>query len=137
MTSTYNCSFALYIHGQLQRAFSFSKRDPERAASIRTALADYVRKHGPSGSGIDNGTKFNVDHSTPEKFEFLADFHHMNEDGFYDGWTAHKITATPGFESINIRIRGRDRNSIKDHLHEVYYNWLNTRAAHPALIEQY
>jgi len=49
----------------------------------------------------------------------------MNEHGFYDGWTEHRITVKPslafGFE---LTISGRDRNEIKDYLSDVFYLWL-------------
>jgi hypothetical protein len=45
----------------------------------------------------------------------------MNDGGFYDGWTEHTITVTPSFiGSMNIKISGRDRNQIKDYLHDVF-----------------
>jgi hypothetical protein len=75
----------------------------------------------PSGSGIDNGTKLNWDESKPEKLVFDFGFHHMNDGGYYDGWTAHQAIVTPSLASgFDLRITGRNRNEIKDYLHEVY-----------------
>ena len=47
-------------------------------------------------------------------------FHHMNEAGYYDSWTEHRITVRPTFDSLDIHISGRNRNDIKEYLHEVY-----------------
>ena len=45
----------------------------------------------------------------------------MNENGMYDGWTEHKIVITPDLlHGFNLSIGGRNRNEIKDYLHEVY-----------------
>ena len=80
---------------------------------------------GPSGSGWDKGTQLDFGASTPDKLVFYGSFHHMNEHGFYDGWTEHRITVKPslafGFE---LTISGRDRNEIKDYLSDVFYLWL-------------
>ena len=74
----------------------------------------------PSGSGIDNGTKIDLEASHAGKVVLYAPFHHMDENGFYDGWTEHIITVTPSFRGINLRISGRDRNQIKEYLYETY-----------------
>jgi hypothetical protein len=74
----------------------------------------------PHGSGIDSGTKIDLDKSHADKLVLYTSFHHMNEAGYYDGWTEHTITVTPGFRSLNLRISGRDRNQIKDYLYETY-----------------
>lgn len=85
----------------------------QRLAEIEKALL-------PSGSGIDSGTKIDYEASNQDKVVLNASFHHMNDGGYYDGWTEHVITVTPAFSGVNIRISGRDRNEIKDYLHEVY-----------------
>ena len=81
----------------------------------------------PHGSGIDSGTKIDLDKSHADKLVLYTAFHHMNNGGFYDGWTEHTVTVTPGFRSLNLRISGRDRNQIKDYLYETY-NYALTRA---------
>ncbi len=79
------------------------------------------REYLPSGSGIDSGTKLDLDDSTPEKLVLLVGFHHMDENGFYDGWTHHRIIARPSFvHGITLSISGPNRNDIKQYLHEVY-----------------
>ena len=44
----------------------------------------------PSGSGVDNGCTINLSKSTPNKIVIQCDFHHMNENGYYDGWSYNK-----------------------------------------------
>lgn len=92
---------------------------------------EWLEKHGqnlkrlldllPSGSGIDSGTTLDKDESNERKLIFDCSFHHMNDGGYYDGWTDHRIIVTPSFDGIDLRITGRDRNEIKDYLHETYH----------------
>lgn len=75
----------------------------------------------PRGSGIDIGPSFDYD-STPEKLVFTLQYHHMNDDGMYDGWTQHQITVRPSLVyGLDIKISGRDRNQIKDYIHDVFH----------------
>lgn len=84
-----------------------------------------VKGEMPSGSGIDQGTTVDLHASTDEKLVFLVPFHHMDEHGFYDGWTEHRVIVTGSLWSgFNLRITGRDKNGIKDYLSEVYHDAL-------------
>ena len=83
----------------------------------RTRLGQLVNML-PSGSGIDCGTKLVSASAT--KIVLECSFHHMDEHGYYDGWTKHRITVRPTFDSIDISVSGRNRNDIKEYLHEVY-----------------
>jgi len=74
----------------------------------------------PSGSGIDCGTKIDLDASHAEKIVLYTSYHHMNDGGYYNGWTEHTITVTPSFREINLRISGRNRNDIKEYLYETF-----------------
>lgn len=85
-----------------------------------TRLHEIEKNELPRGSGIDSGTKIDIDESGDEKIVLLFCFHHMNENGFYDGWTGHKAIITPSFSGFSLRITGRDRNGIKDYLHETF-----------------
>jgi hypothetical protein len=73
----------------------------------------------PSGSGIDSGTTFLWDVSKPDKLVFSFEFHHM-EDGYYSGWTNHKLILTPSFTGFRMRITGKDRNQIKEYLYDLF-----------------
>lgn len=74
----------------------------------------------PSGSGIDSGTAIDRDKSNDDLIVLNTSFHHMNDAGMYDGWTEHVVTIRPSFRGIDISISGRNRNDIKDYLHEVF-----------------
>lgn len=87
----------------------------ERHKDAADALCDHYM---PSGSGIDNGTKIDWDRSKPERIVFNTSYHHMNDGGYYDGWTDHNVIVMPSLiHGMSIRITGRDRNLVKDYLH--------------------
>ena len=86
-------------------------------------LARLIDNTAPSGSGIDNGVHFLG--YEKGKLKFSADFHHMDENGYYDGWTEHVVTVEPClFNEISITVSGRNRNEIKEYLGELFHNWL-------------
>lgn len=88
---------------------------------------DVLMVNAPSGSGFDNGTTFEEELSTKNKLVFSTSFHHMNDDGYYAGWTEHKIIIVPSLaHEYDMRITGRDKNMIKDYIGDVFTNWLNS-----------
>lgn len=80
----------------------------------------------PHGSGIDGGTNLDLEASDGRhRIVLHTSFHHMGEGGMYDGWTDHTITVRPDLSfGLDLTISGRDRNEIKDYLHEVFYTAL-------------
>lgn len=79
----------------------------------------------PSGSGIDSGSTIDLGECTAEKIVIHADYHHMNDGGYYDGWTEHAIRVTPSFiGGLSLRVSGRDRNMIKDYLSDTFHQAL-------------
>ena len=91
--------------------------------SIKQMVDDLM----PSGSGWDSGTKIDLDNSHADKLVFYGSYHHMNDGGYYDGWTEHTITVTPSLaHDYHIRISGRNRNDIKEYLHEEFSWTLET-----------
>jgi hypothetical protein len=90
-------------------------------------ILDLVKERLPSGSGFNSGTRFDFDTSTPEKLVFVTSFHHMNEAGYYDGWTEHKVIVTPSLaHGFTLKVSGRDRNQIKDYIGEVFNHALRS-----------
>lgn len=78
-----------------------------------------IKEHFPSGGGFDAGTSL-LPESNPEKLVFQADFHHMNDAGYYDGWTEHKVTVTASLSGLHIKVSGRNKRDIKDYIGEVF-----------------
>ncbi len=98
----------------------------EHLANVKSmaedSLAYLLKEHLPSGSGIDCGVKLD-ESSGPERLVFTLSFHHMDEAGYYDGWTEHKAIVTPTLadhDGMRLRVTGgRNRNDINDYLHDV------------------
>lgn len=101
-------------------------RNTEWEAKHEEAIEEIMKQTAPSGSGIDCGTKIDMSDSKPNRLVFSASYHHMDDNGFYDGWTEHQIIITPDLANgFDIRITGPDRRQIKEYLYEVYREWLN------------
>lgn len=75
-----------------------------------------LNKELPHGSGIDAGCEIDENRSTKNKIVISFGFHHMDENGMYDGWTNHDLIIRPDFDGFKIKITGPDRNFIKDYL---------------------
>lgn len=92
-------------------------------ASNKTEEADdLVHEYMPSGSGIDMGTKIVWERTTAKRIVLSAPFHHMDEHGFYDGWTDHNIIITPRFDGdFDLQVTGRNRNQIKEYLGDTFH----------------
>jgi hypothetical protein len=97
-------------------------------------INEFCEKYLPSGSGIDGRPHVLLREELCEchkvQTERLiindADFHHMDENGGYDGWTAHTVIVTPSLQfGFNLRITGRNRNGIKDYLYPTFEMALN------------
>ena len=87
----------------------------------RDTIESIVRNHMPSGSGIDNGTSMDLDRSNGERLVFNTSFHHMDDAGMYDGWTEHNVTVKASMIfTIDVSVSGRNRNDIKDYLHQMF-----------------
>ena len=94
---------------------------------VHEALEKLVRDKFPSGSGFDSGTKLDIDNAHPNRYTFRVDFHHMNDGGYYDGWTEHMVIVTPDMQfDFDARVTGRNRNQIKDYIGETFHQLLNS-----------
>ena len=93
----------------------------EFARSHEERLEQLVKQYLPRGSGFDSGTKFVWEESNRNKLVFATAFHHMNEGGYYDGWTEHKVIITPDLLfGYNIKITGKNRNDIKEYMYQCF-----------------
>ena len=103
------------------------KQNSEWQANHEEKINQLCCEYMPSGSGIDCGTKIDFDASNPEKLVFNLSFHHMNENGMYDGWTEHQAIVTPSLAfGFNLKFTGKNRNQIKEYLHDIYSSALNS-----------
>lgn len=142
---------ARYLYSELSRLIDARQRCAEEMRRIHGELGvcssmketyelrqEWFEKHTdrikqlvslylPSGSGFDTGTVIDLESSHADKLVFNTEFHHMDENGMYDGWTEHTVTVKPslGF-GMHLRISGRDRNGIKELIEETFWNSLTT-----------
>ncbi len=98
---------------------------PERRAEHAESIEFICREFAPSGSGFDNGTRLDLDASNSQRLVFVTSFHHMNDTGYYCGWTDHKVTVRPSFAfDFDLSIGGRNRNDIKEYIADVFGEFL-------------
>ena len=75
----------------------------------------------PSGAGFDAGCHIAREESTLNRLLIRTSYHHMDEHGYYDGWTEHTVVVTPSLLwGFGLRVTGPDHNNIKDYIHEVF-----------------
>ncbi len=76
----------------------------------------------PSGCGIDDGTKINLEKSMPNMIILDSSYHCM-EDGYYTEWVDFEVTILPSLAQeyyMEIEIDGDDIVNLSDYLHETY-----------------
>ena len=99
---------------------------------MRATRLEWVRRHKeegdalareclPSGSGFDNGSAIDWERSNADRLVFTTAFHHMDDAGFYDGWTEHSVTVRASLAlGLVVTVSGRDRNGVKDYIAESF-----------------
>lgn len=118
-------------------AFAFVARQ----SCIQTENLDWKEKHEerleqlcfwlPSGSGFDSGTTLDLERSSIDRLIFQTSYHHMNEHGYYDGWTEHEVWVKPHLLfGIDVIVKGRDRNGIKEYIGEYFADILTSSMEH-------
>lgn len=101
-------------------------------------IGKLVKQHMPHGSGFDSGTTLDLDASHADKLVFNTAFHHMDTNGYYAGWTEHTVTVTPSLQfKYHIRISGRNRNEIKEMIHESFDVALSTDVRYDLFCERF
>jgi len=98
-----------------------AEQEDKHAETLRKIEKNYL----PYGSGFDAGTTINLEKSTSCKIVLQTSFHHMDENGYYDGWTEHNITIRPAFNGIDITISGINKRDIKSYIAETFDYVLN------------
>ena len=129
-------AYARYVYSELAQLIaayhscnSVFAEETHRDYAMRhwERIHEIVTEYLPSGSGFDTGTTLltSPTSSHADKLTFSVAFHHMNEVGYYDGWTEHKVIVTPSFiGGFRLRVTGRNRNDIKDYIAEAFHTAL-------------
>ena len=81
-----------------------------------------IDDHFPHGSGFDSGCTFDFERSRRNRLIVNTSYHHMDESGFYTGWTEHDVIITPDLAGeYNLRITGRNTaDDIKGYIAECF-----------------
>jgi hypothetical protein len=88
-------------------------------------IENILKNDFPHGSGFDMGTKLVYEKSTPNKLVFQADFHHMDEHGYYDGWSEHEVIVTPSLVfGFDVKVTGRNKRNIKEYISDTFHHIL-------------
>lgn len=94
-------------------------------ASKNEEKIEELAKYLPSGSGFDAGSEL-LEESTPGKLIIQADFHHLCDNGYYVGWSEHKVIVTPSLAwGFDIKVTGRDRRQVKEYIADTFHHALS------------
>lgn len=88
-------------------------------------VLDCINDKLPRGSGFDSGSSFDINASRTDRLIFNTSFHHMNEGGYYDGWTDHSVVVRPTFDGFTVHVTGRNRNEIKYYIADMFHDILS------------
>ena len=119
------------VHAFVDALQAMRRCEKSGNAEWRQRWLDYLAKLQadlPHGSGLDGKVEFILDKCNSRRVVIFAEFHHMDSNGYYDGWTDHEIIVTATHCGTHIRVTGRDRNGIKDYLAELFYDALTQPA---------
>ena len=95
----------------------------------KDAINALVKDHFPHGSGFDGCVWLDSALSNPEKLVFFAEFHHMNEDGYYDDWSTLKVTVKASLSyGIVFKVTGPKRKYVGDagYFYSIFDEFLET-----------
>lgn len=107
-------------------AIEFNPAKYPTAQEIFDKTEEQIKNALPSGSGFDDKIRVDYKNSKPDKIVLIANFHHMDDNGYYDGWSYHNIIITPSLSwSFNLRITGQNRRDIKSYIADCAHHFLN------------
>ena len=107
---------------KLAQLVEWSERvTPEYELQCVREIAQLAEDCLPSGSGFDDGSHI-AESSTSDRIVIHTAFHHMDEYGYYNGWSHHDVIVTPCMTTgFDIRVTGRNTaDDIKGYIAEVF-----------------
>ena len=104
------------IASALAREANDAQRDP---------LIDEIENEIlPSGSGFDAGCKIDREMFSRATFCLSFGYHHMNDTGFYTGWTEHTVKVRADFQSeVDLKI-SHVRDPFAEYVYDTFYDVL-------------
>ena len=111
------------------------KNGNDEWAGIWEDVLDKLADRLPSGSGFDSGTS--IVEFANGKLILETAFHHMNEGGFYIGWSHHKIKVVPDLVTdFALEIGGRNYRDVKDYIGDLFNEVLNEEVDLDAILKE-
>jgi len=116
-----NRPFYQYLAGALTARENCKKADNAEWLDRWESRLEQLDKLLPSGSGFDAGSVVVKGESSSRQIVIATSFHHMDENGSYDGWTEHRLLVKPDLAfGFTVTVGGRNRNDIKDYIAEAF-----------------
>lgn len=78
-------------------------------------------------SGPIESVYCSIDDSSLEKIVFHVTFHHMNDLGYYCGYTEHKVTIRQTFIGLCVTVSGQNKRDCKIYIADVFDNALSSQ----------
>ena len=98
--------------------------DSKMFDSWETELTNIERNILLYDSGFGAGCKIQ-DNSRPDRIVISCNYHHMDEHGYYDGWSEHTAVVKPCLQfGFYVRVTGRNRNMIKEYISDTFHELL-------------
>ncbi len=99
---------------------------PDYPAKHIEALERIAREYLPRGSGFDMGSTVDIDASGAHRLCIDTAFHHMDEHGFYCGWTDHRVTVRAHLAwGFTVHVSGVNKRGIKDYIADTFHSALS------------
>ena len=116
----------LHIASALAAKANCERHDNGTWLEIWDEVIRQISDSAPKGSGFDCGSEILILKSDQSTLRFYTQYHHMDDNGFYCGWSSHHINVKPAFiGGFDMVVHGQDRNQIKDYIAEVFHHWLS------------
>lgn len=94
------------LYQRIAGCLPLSDTDEERCAK-QIEIIEELTSRFDTGSGFDGKAELILDESHKNKLVFIIPYHHMDEAGYYDGWSKLKVVVTPDLAfGTSIKITG-------------------------------
>lgn len=103
-----------------------SDRKEAMIDQISAEITRLSKQYLPSGSGFNVGTLIDeplgMERGYIQRLVFNTAFHHLDENGYYDRWTEHKVMVMPDLAGgIFIKVSGQNYRDIKEYIADQFH----------------
>ena len=107
------------VYQQLARLVDWNPTG-EYLDSKNKRVEDLVKNYLPSGSGFDGDISID-EKSTDEKIILRVEYHHMDINGFYDGWSTFKVIITASM-AYNYCMQVKGESVVRKYFYHVGFD---------------